>query len=119
MITVRGVDIRVGAQLLLTDVSFGVGAGDRVGLSCRNGAGKTTLLKTRAGQTRPATGQVTVTASVGYLPQDPPAAGGGAWSCPGSCSRSPKYCCPTSRPTTSTPTRCCGCGSSCCRTPAA
>ncbi|NUR94748.1 MAG: ATP-binding cassette domain-containing protein, partial [Kribbellaceae bacterium] len=42
MITVRGVDIRVAAQLLLADISFTVGAGDRVGLVGRNGAGKTT-----------------------------------------------------------------------------
>ncbi|MGW6200918.1 ABC-F family ATP-binding cassette domain-containing protein [Kribbella sp. NPDC055110] len=74
MIAVRGVDIRVGAQLLLADVSFSVGAGDRVGLIGRNGAGKTTLLRTLAGEARPATGQVTVTGSIGYLPQDPRAA---------------------------------------------
>ncbi|HEY3561637.1 MAG TPA: ABC-F family ATP-binding cassette domain-containing protein [Kribbella sp.] len=74
MITVRGVDIRVPAQLLLADVSFTVGAGDRVGLVGRNGAGKTTLMKTLAGEARPAAGQVSVTGSVGYLPQDPRAA---------------------------------------------
>jgi ATPase subunit of ABC transporter with duplicated ATPase domains len=74
MITVRGVDLRVAAQLLLADVSFTVGAGDRVGLVGRNGAGKTTLMKTLAGEARPASGQVAVTGSIGYLPQDPRAA---------------------------------------------
>ncbi|MFD7154324.1 ABC-F family ATP-binding cassette domain-containing protein [Kribbella sp. NPDC059898] len=74
MITARGVDIRVAAQLLLTGISFTVGAGDRVGLIGRNGAGKTTLMKTLAGEARPAAGDIAVTGSVGYLPQDPRAA---------------------------------------------
>ncbi|GAA1582163.1 ABC-F family ATP-binding cassette domain-containing protein [Kribbella karoonensis] len=74
MITVRGVDIRVAAQLLLAGLSFTVGAGDRVGLVGRNGAGKTTLMKTLAGEARPAAGEIAVTGSVGYLPQDPRAA---------------------------------------------
>ncbi|MEU4195269.1 ABC-F family ATP-binding cassette domain-containing protein [Kribbella sp. NPDC026611] len=74
MITVRGVEIRVGAQLLLGDVSFTVGPGDRVGLVGRNGAGKTTLMRTIAGELHPATGSISATGSVGYLPQDPRAA---------------------------------------------
>ncbi|MFI1681470.1 ABC-F family ATP-binding cassette domain-containing protein [Streptomyces sp. NPDC020607] len=74
MITVRGVDVRVGARLLLSDVSFHIAPGDRVGLVGRNGAGKTTLLKVLAGQTAPADGTVTRTGSVGHLAQDPRAA---------------------------------------------
>ncbi|WP_415937646.1 ABC-F family ATP-binding cassette domain-containing protein [Streptomyces sp. 039-1] len=74
MITVRGVDVRVGARLLLSDLSFHVSPGDRVGLVGRNGAGKTTLLDTLAGQARPAAGTVSRTGAVGYLPQDPRAA---------------------------------------------
>ncbi|MFI6831903.1 ABC-F family ATP-binding cassette domain-containing protein [Kribbella sp. NPDC050241] len=74
MITVNGVDIRVGAHLLLSDLSFHVSPGDRVGLVGRNGAGKTTLLKTLAGEDRPATGTISVSGSIGYLPQDPRAA---------------------------------------------
>jgi ATPase subunit of ABC transporter with duplicated ATPase domains len=74
MITVRGVDIRVGAHLLLSDLSFHVSPGDRVGLVGRNGAGKTTLMKTLAGEERPAAGSITVSGTVGYLPQDPRAA---------------------------------------------
>jgi ABC-type hemin transport system ATPase subunit len=49
MITVRDVDVRVGARLLLSGVSFHVSPGDRIGLVGRNGAGKTTLLHTLAG----------------------------------------------------------------------
>lgn len=74
MITVRGVDIRVGAHLLLSDLSFHISPGDRIGLVGRNGAGKTTLMKALAGEDRPATGTITSTGSVGYLPQDPRAA---------------------------------------------
>ncbi|MGK4580131.1 ABC-F family ATP-binding cassette domain-containing protein [Kitasatospora sp. HPMI-4] len=70
MITVRGVDVRVGARLLLSDISFHIAPGDRIGLVGRNGAGKTSLMRTLAGQERPAAGSVTLTGSLGYLPQD-------------------------------------------------
>ncbi len=53
------------------DVSFRVGPGDKVGLVGRNGAGKTTLTRVLAGEALPASGQVSSTGSVGYLPQDP------------------------------------------------
>ena len=55
----------------MADVSFRVGAGDKVGLVGRNGAGKTTLTKILAGEALPAAGQVLRTGEVGYLPQDP------------------------------------------------
>ncbi|WP_030896371.1 ABC-F family ATP-binding cassette domain-containing protein [Streptomyces sp. NRRL S-474] len=74
MITVRDVDVRVGARLLLSGVSFHVSPGDRIGLVGRNGAGKTTLLHTLAGTLRPAAGTVTDTGDVGHLPQDSRAA---------------------------------------------
>jgi len=74
MITVRGVDVRVGAHLLLSDVSFSIAPGDRIGLVGRNGAGKTTLLKTLAGQVQPAAGSIGRIGSVGHLAQDPAAA---------------------------------------------
>ncbi|WP_049654611.1 ATP-binding cassette domain-containing protein, partial [Kitasatospora sp. MY 5-36] len=74
MITTRGVDVRVGARLLLSDVTLHIAPGDRIGLVGRNGAGKTTLLATLAGQLAPAAGTVTRTGAVGYLPQDSRAA---------------------------------------------
>ncbi|MFE6779849.1 ABC-F family ATP-binding cassette domain-containing protein [Streptomyces sp. NPDC057702] len=74
MITVRGLDVRAGARLLLSDLSFHIAPGDRVGLVGRNGAGKSTLLSLLAGRVRPAVGTVTHTGPVGYLPQDPRAA---------------------------------------------
>ncbi|WP_030677197.1 ABC-F family ATP-binding cassette domain-containing protein [Streptomyces sp. NRRL B-1347] len=74
MISVRDVDLRVGARTLLSGVSFHVAPGDRVGLVGRNGAGKTTLLKALAGQVPCAAGTVTRTGSLGVLAQDPAAA---------------------------------------------
>jgi len=71
MITAQQLEVRVGARLLMQDVSFRVGPGDKVGLVGRNGAGKTTLTKILAGEGLPASGQVHTTGDVGYLPQDP------------------------------------------------
>ena len=71
MITASKVEVRAGARLLMEDVSFRVGKGDKVGLVGRNGAGKTTLTKILAGDALPAAGQVSATGPVGYLPQDP------------------------------------------------
>src|SRR5580765_123461 len=71
MITAQHLEVRAGARLLMHDVSFRVAPGDKVGLVGRNGAGKTTLTRILAGEGLPASGQVTATGSVGYLPQDP------------------------------------------------
>ncbi|GAA1486103.1 ABC-F family ATP-binding cassette domain-containing protein [Brachybacterium fresconis] len=70
MITVHDLAIRVGARLLMSDVSFRLTDGDRVGLVGRNGAGKTTLTKVLAGTLEPSEGSVEVTGELGYLPQD-------------------------------------------------
>ena len=71
MLVVKDVEVRAGARLLLSPVSFQVIAGDRIGLVGRNGAGKTTLTRILAGEGLPAAGQVTRTGQIGYLPQDP------------------------------------------------
>ncbi len=55
----------------MQDVSFRVAPGDKIGLVGRNGAGKTTLTKILAGEGLPASGTVSASGSVGYLPQDP------------------------------------------------
>ncbi|MDP9182418.1 MAG: ATP-binding cassette domain-containing protein, partial [Actinomycetota bacterium] len=71
MITVSDLELRAGSRALLSNVTFRVQPGDRIGLVGRNGAGKTTLTKTLAGETLPAAGQITRSGEVGYLPQDP------------------------------------------------
>ena len=71
MLVAREVEVRAGAWLLLSPVSFQVASGDRIGLVGRNGAGKTTLTRILAGEGLPASGQVTRSGQLGYLPQDP------------------------------------------------
>jgi len=71
VITAHRLEVRAGARLLMQDVSFRVAKGDKVGLVGRNGAGKTTLTKILAGEGLPASGAVTNSGSLGYLPQDP------------------------------------------------
>lgn len=71
VIQATGIELRAGAELLVTGATFRVDNGDRVGLVGRNGAGKTTLTKVLAGQIQPARGVIATSASVGYLPQDP------------------------------------------------
>ena len=56
---------------MLSPVSFQVINGDRIGLVGRNGAGKTTLTRILAGEGQQASGEVTRTGQLGYLPQDP------------------------------------------------
>jgi ATPase subunit of ABC transporter with duplicated ATPase domains len=71
VLAVHDLEIRVGARLLMSEVDFRVGPGDKVGLVGRNGAGKTTLTKVLSGDLMPADGKVTKTGEIGYLPQDP------------------------------------------------
>ncbi len=71
MLAVHDLEIRVGARILMSDVSFRVSPGDKVGLVGRNGAGKTTLTKVLAGDLLPADGRVERSGELGYLPQDP------------------------------------------------
>src|SRR6195952_2995977 len=68
---VQDLELRVGARLLMDEVTFRVDRGDKIGLVGRNGAGKTTLTKTLAGELNPAAGKIEHTGEIGYLPQDP------------------------------------------------
>jgi ATPase subunit of ABC transporter with duplicated ATPase domains len=71
VITASKLEVRAGARLLMENVSFRVATGDKIGLVGRNGAGKTTLTKIIAGEGQPASGSVTSSGTLGYLPQDP------------------------------------------------
>ncbi|WP_411139515.1 ABC-F family ATP-binding cassette domain-containing protein [Streptomyces sp. x-80] len=53
------------------DLSFTIGSG-RTGLVAPNGTGKSTLLRLIAGELRPVSGSVSVTGTLGYLPQSLP-----------------------------------------------
>ncbi|MEU1146208.1 ABC-F family ATP-binding cassette domain-containing protein [Streptomyces sp. NPDC005863] len=56
------------------DLSFTLATG-RTGLVAPNGSGKSTLLKLIAGELRPATGSVSVSGTLGHLPQSLPLTG--------------------------------------------
>src|SRR6188474_203488 len=71
MLAARDVEVRAGARLLLEHASFQVAAGDKIGLVGRNGAGKTSLARILSGEAQPASGTITRTGTIGYLPQDP------------------------------------------------
>ncbi len=71
MLAVQDLEIRVGARLLMENVSFRVDKGDKVGLVGRNGAGKTTMTRALAGEGQPTGGTISRTGEIGYLPQDP------------------------------------------------
>ncbi len=71
MLAVQDLEIRVGARLLMENVSFRVDKGDKVGLVGRNGAGKTTMTRALAGEGQPTGGTIMRTGEIGYLPQDP------------------------------------------------
>ena len=71
MLTVKDVEVRAGARLLVEPTSFSVSPGDKIGFVGRNGAGKTTLMRILAGEGLPAAGTVARKGAIGYLPQDP------------------------------------------------
>ena len=70
VIIARGVAVEAGIRRLLSDASFSLQAGDKVGLVGANGAGKTTLLRTLAGEREPADGHIARSGTIGYLSQE-------------------------------------------------
>ena len=71
MLQVRGLAVDVVARRVISDASFTVAAGDKVGLVGRNGAGKTSLLKVLAGENDAAAGVALRRGTLGYVPQNP------------------------------------------------
>jgi len=69
---VDGLSHSYGDRRVLTDVSFSVAPGDRIGLIGENGVGKSTLLRLLSGAEPPDAGLLTRPASVGLLQQELP-----------------------------------------------
>jgi ATP-binding cassette subfamily F protein uup len=69
---VEDVTLRLGERVLLRDVTWRLGPGDRVGLLGPNGAGKTTMLRLLLGEVTPDSGRVRVgrTVAPAYLSQE-------------------------------------------------
>jgi ATP-binding cassette subfamily F protein 3 len=71
LVSVQNISVSFGSFDLLTDISFLINTGDRIGLAGKNGAGKSTLLKIIAGLQSPTAGKVEIPRdfTIGYLPQ--------------------------------------------------
>lgn len=65
---------RAGERVVLKEISFELGRGEKLGILGRNGAGKSTLVRLVSGAERPTSGEVTRTMSVSW-----PLAFGGAF----------------------------------------
>ena len=72
MLNIHNLSVSFGGTYLFEEVTFRLGAGDRVGLVGKNGAGKSTMLKILAGDIKPDSGQIATEKEVkiGFLRQD-------------------------------------------------
>ncbi|SHI74123.1 ABC-F family ATP-binding cassette domain-containing protein [Flavobacterium terrae] len=72
MLNIHNLSVSFGGTFLFEEVTFRLGAGDRVGLVGKNGAGKSTMLKMLAGDFKPDSGTIATEKDVriGFLRQD-------------------------------------------------
>lgn len=72
MLNIHNLSVSFGGTFLFEEVTFRLGAGDRVGLVGKNGAGKSTMLKILAGDFKPDSGSIATEKEIkmGFLRQD-------------------------------------------------
>lgn len=72
MLNIHNLSVSFGGTFLFEEVTFRLGAGDRVGLVGKNGAGKSTMLKMLAGDFKPDSGTIATEKEIklGFLRQD-------------------------------------------------
>ncbi|POS01538.1 ABC-F family ATP-binding cassette domain-containing protein [Flavobacterium croceum] len=72
MLNIHNLSVSFGGTYLFEEVTFRLGAGDRVGLVGKNGAGKSTMLKILSGDIKPDTGSIATEKEIrlGFLRQD-------------------------------------------------
>ncbi len=72
MLNIHNLSISFGGEYLFEEITFRLGAGDRVGLVGKNGAGKSTMLKILSREQEPDSGQIAMDKEVkiGFLKQD-------------------------------------------------
>ena len=71
LVDIRSLDVRVGGNMVLRDVSVHVEPGEIITIVGPNGSGKTTLLRSIIGAVKPSAGQVRKKTGlrIGYVPQ--------------------------------------------------
>jgi ATP-binding cassette, subfamily F, member 3 len=71
MLQVNNLSLSFGAQYLLSDISFNIHSGERIGLVGRNGSGKTSLFKLLTGELHPDSGRIMIPKNytIGHLKQ--------------------------------------------------
>lgn len=72
MLNIHNLSISFQGEYLFEDITFMLGAGDRIGLIGKNGAGKSTMLKILSKEMEPDSGQIAAdkNLSIGFLKQD-------------------------------------------------
>ena len=72
MLNIHNLSVSFGGEYLFEEITFRLGAGDRVGLIGKNGAGKSTMLKILSKEMEPDTGQIAADKDlkIGFLKQD-------------------------------------------------
>jgi ATP-binding cassette subfamily F protein 3 len=72
MLNIHNLSVSFGGEYLFEEITFRLGAGDRVGLIGKNGAGKSTMLKILAGEQEHDQGQIArdKELNIGFLKQD-------------------------------------------------
>ena len=72
MLNIHNLSVSFQGEYLFEDITFRLGAGDRIGLIGKNGAGKSTMLKILSKEMEPDTGQIAAdkNLSFGFLKQD-------------------------------------------------
>ncbi len=72
MLNIHNLSISFQGEYLFEEITFRLGAGDRVGLIGKNGAGKSTMLKILSKEMEPDTGQIAADKDlkIGFLKQD-------------------------------------------------
>ena len=71
MISIQGLKVEFGSQVLFENISYVVNKRDKIALVGKNGAGKTTMLRIITGEQQPTSGTVSRQSdiTIGYLPQ--------------------------------------------------
>lgn len=72
MLNIHNLSVSFSGEFLFENVTFRIGAGDRVGLVGKNGAGKSTMMKLLSGDMEPDTGSLAMEKDlrIGFLRQD-------------------------------------------------